>query len=91
MEALPELRPGAQRKLTGKEEAPSGGDCLLQTTSRRWTPELLAGEVVKLTEHGELSHAAVRRRLAENDLEPWCKDMWCIPHGGRARPLCRGR
>jgi hypothetical protein len=21
----------------------------------------------------------VRRRLAENDLKPWRKDMWCIP------------
>jgi len=22
----------------------------------------------------------VRRRLAENDLKPWRRDMWCIPH-----------
>jgi hypothetical protein len=22
----------------------------------------------------------VRRRLTENDLKPWRKDMWCIPH-----------
>src|SRR6201991_2885652 len=48
-----EPRPGAERKLTGKEEAllvatacsnpPQGRD--------RWTLELLAGEMVKLTAH----------------------------------------
>ena len=21
----------------------------------------------------------IRRRLAENDLKPWRRDMWCIP------------
>ena len=26
-----------------------------------------------------LSRETVRRRLAENDLKPWRKDMWCIP------------
>jgi hypothetical protein len=35
--------------------------------------------MVKLTEHEELSRETVRRRLAENDLKPWRKDMWCIP------------
>jgi hypothetical protein len=35
--------------------------------------------MVKLTEHKSLSHETVRRRLAENDLKPWRKDMWCIP------------
>jgi transposase len=76
-----EPRPGAQRKLSGKEEA------LLVATAcskppagrARWTLELLAGEVVKLTEHAELSRETVRRRLAENDLKPWRRDMWCIP------------
>src|SRR5580700_7086111 len=76
-----EPRPGAERKLTGKEEA------LLIATAcskpplgrARWTLELLAGEMVKLIEHEELSRETVRRRLAENDLKPWRKDMWCIP------------
>src|SRR5450432_3386952 len=36
--------------------------------------------MVKLTEHESLSHETVRRRLAENDIKPWRKDMWCIPH-----------
>jgi transposase len=76
-----EARPGAERKLTGKEEA------LLVATAcakppegrARWTLELLASAMVKLTEHKSLSHETVRRRLAENDLKPWRKDMWCIP------------
>src|SRR6266704_1460841 len=77
-----EPRPGAERKLTGKEEA------LLVATAcakppegrARWTLELLAGAMVKLTEHKSLSHETVRRRLAENDIKPWREDMWCIPH-----------
>jgi transposase len=76
-----EPRPGAERKLSGKEEA------LLVATAcskppvgrARWTLELLAGELVKLTGHEDLSRETVRRRLAENDLKPWRKDMWCIP------------
>jgi transposase len=76
-----EPRPGAERKLTGREEA------LLVATAcskppvgrARWTLELLAGEMVRLTDHEELSRETVRRRLAENDLKPWRKDMWCIP------------
>ena len=74
-------RPGAERKLTGKEEA------LLVATAcanppegrARWTLELLADAMVKLTEHDSLSGETVRRRLAENGLKPWRKDMWCIP------------
>jgi transposase len=74
-------RPGAGRKLSGKEEA------LLVATAcskppqgrARWTLELLAGAMVSLTEHVSLSRETVRRRLAENDLKPWRKDRWCIP------------
>ena len=35
--------------------------------------------MVKLTDHDSLSRETVRRRLAENHLKPWQKDMWCIP------------
>jgi hypothetical protein len=74
-------RPGAERKLNGKEEA------LLVATAcsnppagrARWTLDLLAGEMVKLTSHEGLSRETVRRRLAENDLKPWRRKMWCIP------------
>ena len=77
-----EPRPGAERKLTGKEEA------LLVATAcakppagrKRWTLTLLADTMVKLTDHDSLSGETVRRRLAENDLKPWRRDMWCIPH-----------
>jgi transposase len=76
-----EPRPGAARKLSGKEEA------LLVATAcssppegrARWTLDLLATEMVRLTEHDSLSGDTVGRRLAENDLKPWRKDMWCIP------------
>ena len=76
-----EPRPGATRKLTGKEEA------LLVATAcstppegrARWTLELLAGAMVKLTGHDGRSRETVRRRLAENELKPWRKDMWRIP------------
>jgi hypothetical protein len=45
----------------------------------RWTLELLADELVRLTEHDNISRETVRRRLAENELKPWRKEMWCIP------------
>ncbi len=45
----------------------------------RWTLELLSDALVKLTEHESLSRETVRRRLAENDLKPWRREMWCIP------------
>jgi transposase len=76
-----EPRPGAERKLSGKQQA------LLVATAcskppagrRRWTLELLAGEMVRLTDHADLSRETVRRCLAENDLKPWRREMWCIP------------
>jgi transposase len=76
-----EPRPGAKRKLTGPEEA------LLVATAcsrppegcARWTLELLAGEMVRLTAHESLSRETVRRRLTENDLKPWREKMWCVP------------
>jgi transposase len=76
-----EPRPGAARKLTGQEEA------LLVATAcsrppegrARWTIELLAGEMVRLTAHESLSRETVRRRLAENELKPWREKMWCVP------------
>jgi transposase len=80
--ALSEERaPGAPRKLSGKETA------LLVATAcstppegrKRWTLDLLAGAMVRLTVHEELSRETVRRSLAEDDLKPWRRDMWCIP------------
>jgi transposase len=76
-----EQRPGASHKLSGKEEA------LLVATAcsgppagrARWTLELLADELVRLTEHPSISRETVRRRLAENQLKPWRQEMWRIP------------
>jgi transposase len=74
-------RAGAARKLSGHEEA------LLVATAcsappegrARWTLSLLADAVVAATEHEALSRETVRRRLAENALKPWRREMWCIP------------
>lgn len=80
--ALTEVpRPGPPRKLSASDEAllvavacsspPSG--------QARWTLELLAGEMVRLTVHETLSGDTVGRRLAEMELKPWREKMWCIP------------
>jgi transposase len=74
-------RPGASRKLSSKEEA------LLVATACSKPPQgVPAGpwscwlaSWFSLTEHDSVSRETVRRRLAENDLKPWRKDMWCIP------------
>ncbi len=74
-------RPGAPRKLGASDEAllvavacshpPSG--------RARWTLDLLASEMVRLTSHEALSGDTVGRRLAEMALKPWQEKMWCIP------------
>ena len=74
-------RPGAPRKLGASDEAllvavacshpPSG--------RARWTLDLLAREMVRLTSHEALSGDTVGRRLAEMALKPWQEKMWCIP------------
>ena len=76
-----EPRPGAERKLSTKETALLAATaCSAPPPGRaRWTLELLADEMVKLTDHDELSRETVRRRLAENHLKPWRRTMWCIP------------
>jgi transposase len=76
-----ELRPGAARKLSSQEEALLvASACSRPPEGRaRWTLELLAGEMVRLTAHDSLSRETVRRRLAENELKPWRRKMWCVP------------
>ncbi len=83
-------RPGASRKLTGKEEALLVATaCSASPEGRaRWTLELLAQELVRLTEHDTVSRETVRRRLEENELKPWRKDMWCIPKVDAAYVAC---
>jgi len=74
-------RPGGRRKFTAKDVA------LLVATAcsgppegrARWTLALLADQMVVLTDHENVSCATIGRRLAENELKPWQKRMWCIP------------
>lgn len=74
-------RRGAERKLTGREEAILVAlACSAPPTGRaRWTLQLLADEVVQLVDHESISAATVGRRLAEKEIKPWQKKMWCIP------------
>jgi transposase len=74
-------RPGGHRKLSTTEEAMLVAlACTTPPTGRaKWTLELLAGELVRLTPHEHISRDTVRRRLDENDLKPWQRKMWCIP------------
>ena len=74
-------RPGAPRKLSASDEARLVAvACSTPPAGRaRWTLDLLAGEVVRLTTHATLSGDTVGRRLAELKLKPWREKMWCIP------------
>jgi transposase len=64
-----EPRPGAGRKLTGKQEALLVATaCARPPTGRsRWTLELLAGEMIKLTVTGTTAPPRLRRPV-ERDL-----------------------
>jgi transposase len=65
-----EPRRGAERKFS--EALLVATACSSPPAGRaRWTLDLLAGEMVKLTTHESVSRETVRRRLAENDLKPW--------------------
>jgi transposase len=76
-----EPRPGAERKLAASEEALLiATACSTPPAGRsRWTLSLLADAMVRLTPHRSLSSETIRRRLAEKELKPWQKKMWCIP------------
>ncbi|AYJ87119.1 helix-turn-helix domain-containing protein [Sphingomonas paeninsulae] len=75
-----EPRPGAARKLSGNEKVqlvalacsnpPEG--CV------RRTLKLLANALVEVIEHQSVSRETIRRRLDDNDLKPWQKQIWCI-------------
>ncbi len=82
MHALEEApRRGAKRKLSDKEElllvATACSDPPMGRT--RWTIELLADQMVRLTHHEYISDETIRRRLHDKQLKPWQHKMWCIP------------
>jgi transposase len=74
-------RQGGTRKLSGDEEAMLVATaCSKPPAGRaRWTLELLAGEILRLTDHTSISRETIRRRLKDNDLKPWQRKMWCVP------------
>lgn len=80
--ALKELpRPGMPRKLGASDEAQLAAVACSKPPPgcSRWTLDLLAGEMVRLTHHESLSADTVGRRLKELKLKPWQQKMWCIP------------
>jgi transposase len=80
--ALSELpRAGAERKLAASDESLLVAvACSKPPDGRaRWTLQLLADEMVRLTVHASVSDETIRRRLGELQLKPWQEKMWCIP------------
>ncbi|MBA3464835.1 MAG: IS630 family transposase [Deltaproteobacteria bacterium] len=80
--ALSELpRVGGQRKLGVVDESLLVAvACSKPPVGRaRWTLQLLADEMVRLTVHDSVSDETIRRRLDELQLKPWQEKMWCIP------------
>jgi transposase len=77
-----EPRPGAARKLNGKEEAQLVALACSDPPRgcARWTLKLLANALVEVIEHPGVSRDTIRRRLDDNDLKPWQQKMWCIAH-----------
>ena len=74
-------RPGGRRKLAAAEEVMLVAlACSTPPAGRAtWTLALLAGAMVRLTPHAQISRHTIGRRLAENDLKPWQRKMWCVP------------
>ena len=75
-----EPRPGAARKLSGKQEVQLVALACSDPPEgcARWTLKLLADALLEVIEHQSVSRDTVRRRLDDNDLKPWQQKMWCI-------------
>jgi len=74
-------RPGAARKLRVADESMLAAlACAKPPAGRaRWTLQLLADEMVRLTVHDSISDETIRRRLDEFQIKPWQEKMLCIP------------
>ena len=74
-------RPGAPRKLGAADESLLIAVACSDPPDGRakWTLDLLAGEMVRLTSHQTLSRDTVGRRLDEMAIKPWQEKMWCVP------------
>jgi transposase len=75
-----EPRPGAARKLSGKDEVQLVALACSDPPEgcTRWTLTLLANALLEVVEHESISRETIRRRLDDNDLKPWQRKMWCI-------------
>jgi transposase len=74
-------RPGAPRKLGAADESLLIAVACSEPPDGRakWTLDLLAGEMVRLTSHKTVSRDTVGRRLDEVAIKPWQEKMWCVP------------
>jgi len=74
-------RPGAPRKLDAADESLLIAVACSEPPDGRakWTLDLLAGEMVRLTSHKAVSRDTVWRRLDEMSIKPWQEKMWCVP------------
>lgn len=74
-------RPGAPRKLEAADESLLIAVACSEPPDGRakWTLDLLAGEMVRLTSHKTVSRDTVGRRLDEMAIKPWQEKMWCVP------------
>jgi len=74
-------RPGAERKLMAIHEATLVAlACSKAPRGRaKWTMQLLADELVIMSDLEDVSAETIRRRLREKKLKPWQHKMWCIP------------
>jgi transposase len=74
-------RAGAERKLDVSDESLLVAvACSKPPAGRaRWTMQLLADEMVRLTMHESISDETIRRRMNEFEIKPWQEKMWCIP------------
>ena len=80
--ALSELhRPGAPRKLDGRQEAHLVALACSEPPEgrQRWTLRLLADRLVELEVVESVSYETVHRLLQKNELKPWLKQQWCLP------------
>lgn len=75
-------RPGANKKLDGKQEALLVAIACSKPPKGRggWTLKMLGDQLVAQTDIESVSVETIRRRLKEKQLKPWQRKMWCIPH-----------
>jgi transposase len=73
-------REGGRRKLSPRDEAVLVAlACSEAPDGRsRWTYQMLADQLVVMTEHQSISAETVRRRLLEQEIKPWQRQMWSI-------------